>query len=79
MGQNFYSPEELGRMLVEMKRQQRRDVLLRINEILTAMDTASPAADQWKEAGRSIQLVEGNKFAAMAGVPIGAASGEAAR
>lgn len=76
MGQYFYTSEEVDRMLVEMKCHQRRNVLLCIDEILTALDTASPAVDQWKAARRSIQLVEGNKFAAMTGVPIGAAHGE---
>ncbi len=79
MGQNFYSSEELEHMLAEMKVDQRRDVLLCIDEILTALDTASPALDQWKAARRSVQLVEGNKFAVMAGVPNGAAHGEPAR
>ena len=79
MGQNFYSSEELDHVLAEMKIYQRRDVLLCIDEILTALDTASPAVDQWKATRRSIQLVEGNKFATMAGVPIGVAHGEPAR
>lgn len=78
MEQNFYSSEEFDRMLAEMKAHQRRDVLLRIDEILTALDTASPAADQWKAARKSVQLVEGGRFAAMAGVPAGAVHGESA-
>lgn len=78
MDQNFYSSEELDRMLAEMKVHQRRDVLLRIDEILTALDTTSPAADQWKAARRSVQFVEGSRFAAMTGVPTGAAHGESA-
>lgn len=64
MSQNFYSSEELDLMLAEMKAHQRRDVLLCIDEILTALDSASPATSQWKAARRSIQLVEENKFAA---------------
>lgn len=79
MGQHFYSSEELDHMLVEMKFHQRRDVLLCIDEILTALDTTSPVVDQWKAARRSVQLVEGNKFAAMAGVSIGAEQKESAR
>ena len=79
MGQHFYSSEELDHMLVEMKFHQRRDVLLCIDEILTSLDTASPAVDQWKAARRSIQLVEGNKFAAMAGIPVGVEHGESAQ
>ena len=76
MGQNLYSSEEVDRMLAEIKSHQRREVLLRIDEILTALDAASPAVDQWKTARRSIQLIEGNKFAAMAGVPFVPAPGE---
>jgi len=79
MGQDFYTSDELDRMLAEMKVYQRRDVLLCIDEILTALDTTSPAAGQWKAARRTIQLGEGNKFAAMAGVPTGAARAESAR
>ena len=78
MGQDFYTSEELDHMLAEMKVHQRRDMLLRIDEILTALDTTSPAAGQWKAARRTVQLIEGNKFAAMAGVPIVAAHGESA-
>lgn len=78
MGQNLTQPEEIDYILAEMKSHQRRDMLLRIDEILAALDTTSPAADQWKAARRSIQLVEGNKFAAMTGVPTGAAHGELA-
>lgn len=79
MGQNFYSSEELDQMLAEMKVHQRRDVLLCIDEILTALDTTSPAVGQWKAARRTIQLGEGSKFAAMVGVPTGAAHAESAR
>lgn len=79
MGQDFYSSDELDRVLAEMKVYQRRDVLLCIDEILTALDATSPAVGQWKAARRTIQLGEGNKFAAMAGVPAGAARGESAR
>lgn len=79
MGQNFYSSEEFDQMLAEMKVHQRRDVLLCIDEILTALDTTSPAVGQWKAARRTIQLGEGSKFAAMVGVPTGAAHAESAR
>jgi len=72
MGQHFYTSEELDRILAEIKEHQRRDMLLRIDEILAVLDTASPAEEHWKAARRRIQLIEGNKFAAMAGVPIGA-------
>ena len=72
MGQHFYSSEEIDRMLIEMKFNQRRDVLLCIDEILTALDSASPAVGQWKAARRSVQLVEGRKYAAMAGASTGA-------
>ena len=65
-------------MLAEMKVHQRRDVMLLIDEILTTLDTASPAADKWKSARRFVQLIEGNKFAAMAGVPAGLAQRGAA-
>ena len=74
MGQDFYySSEELDHMLAEMKFHQRRDVLLCIDEILTTLDTASPAVSQWKAVRKSIQLIEGKKFAAMTGVPAGKA------
>lgn len=56
MSQDFYSSDELDHMLAEIKNHQRRDVLLRIDEILTALDTASPALDQWKAARKSIVL-----------------------
>ena len=79
MGQSFYSSEELDHMLAEMKFHQRRDVLLLIDEILTALDTASPAVDQWKAARRTIQLGERDKFVAPAGMPAGAAHGESAQ
>lgn len=79
MGQNFYSSEELDHMLIEMKSNQRRDILLCIDEILTALDTTSPVVDQWKAARRSIQLVGGNRFAAMAGAPSGGAHEESVR
>lgn len=76
MGQNFYSPEELDHILMEMKVHQRRDVLLCIDEILTALDATSPAVDQWKAARRSIQLTGGSQFAAMA--PFDASQGKSA-
>lgn len=79
MGQKLILPEEIDHMLAEMKFHQRRDVLLRIDEILTALDTASPAVDQWKAARRSVQLVEGGKCAAMSGVASGSAYGVSAR
>lgn len=79
MGNDFYSTEELDHMLAEMQFHQRRDVLLCIDEILTALDTASPAVGQWKAARKSIQLIEGNKFAAMAGATTGAAQREVAQ
>ena len=79
MDQDFYSSEELDCMLAEMKFHQRRNVLLCIDEILSTLDTASPAVDQWKAARRSIHLVEGKKSAAMVGMPIGAMHGESAR
>lgn len=75
MGHKFPSSEKSNCMLTEMERHQRRDVLLCIDEILTALDTASPTVDQRNAARRFVQLIEGNKFAAMAGVPIGAAHG----
>ena len=75
MNQSFYAPEELEHILTTMKSRQRRDMLLCIDEILTALDMASPAVAQWKDARRSIQLIEGKKYAAMAGVPICAAHG----
>jgi len=78
MGQNFYSSEELDHIVAEMKGGQRRDLLLCIDEILTALDTTSPAVGQWKAARRSIQLADGNKFTALAGVSTGAVNGESA-
>jgi len=63
MNQNFYTPEELNHILVKMKAHHRRDMLLCIDEILTTLDTTSPAGKQWKAARRHIQLIEGNKFA----------------
>ena len=79
MGQNFYSSEEIDHMLVGIESNQRREVLLCIDEILSALDTASPAMDQWRAARRSIQLIEGKKFAAMAGISVGAMHGESAQ
>ena len=70
MNQHFYTSEELNHILAEIKEHQRRDMLLHIDEILTALDTASPAGTHWKAARRHIQLIEGKKFAAMADVPI---------
>ena len=68
MDQNFYTPDELNHILVEMKTYHRRDMLLCIDEILTTLDRASPAGKQWKAARRHIQFIEGNKFASQ---PIG--------
>jgi len=79
MGQSFYSSEEVDLILAGIESNQRREVLLCIDEILSALDTASPAMDQWRAARRSIQLVEGRKFAAMAGIPVGAMHGESAQ
>lgn len=63
MNQDFYTQEELNHILAEMKAHHRRDMLLRIDEILTTLDTTSPAGIQWKVARRHIQLIEGNKLA----------------
>ncbi|MBI5437225.1 MAG: hypothetical protein HY937_08995 [Nitrosomonadales bacterium] len=74
MNQDFYTQEELDHILAEMaemKAHHRRDMLLRIDEILATLDTTSPAGMQWKAARRHIQLIEGNKFANQ---PIGATS-----
>ena len=73
MGQNFYSPEEIDLMLEVIKSHQRKELLLRIDEILATLDTASPAVGQWKNARRVVQMIERGKFAAMAGSPVGAA------
>lgn len=64
MKQNAYVPEELDLVLAEIKEQQRRDLLLHIDEILIALDAESPAGIYWKTARKHIQLIEGNKFAA---------------
>lgn len=72
MSQHFYTSEELDHILAEIKEHQRRDMLLRIDEILTSLDTASPAGLPWKAARRHIQLIEGKKFAAQTGAPTGA-------
>ena len=66
-------------MLAEMKAHQRRDVMLLIDEILITIDSASPAADKWKSARRFVQLIEGKKYAPIAGVPAGATHGEPVR
>ena len=63
MNQSFYMPEELDRILAEMKVHQRRDMLLCIDEILTTLDMASPAGKQGKAAWRHIQFIGRNKFA----------------
>ena len=72
MNPHFYTSEELVHILAEIKEHQHRDLLLRIDEILTALDTASPAGLPWKTARRHIQLIEGKKFAAPEDVFIGA-------
>lgn len=69
MNQNFYTSGELDHILAEMKVHHRRDMQLSIDEILTTLDTASPAGMPWKAARRHIQLIEENKFANQ---PIGA-------
>ena len=71
MNQHFYTSEELDLILAEIKEHQQRDLLLRIDEILTALDAASPAGLPWKAARRHIQLIEGKRFAAKAGDSIG--------
>lgn len=72
MTQPPHTPEELDHILAELNDGQRRNMLLHIDEILNALDTASPAVEQWKTARRHIQLVEENKLAAQAGASIGA-------
>lgn len=67
MSQCFFAPEEFGHALTGMKSHQCRDILLRIDEILSVLDTASPAMRQWKAARRFIQTMGGSKFTAMAG------------
>ena len=64
MNQHFYTSEELDLILAEIKEHQRRDMLLRIDEILAVLDSASPAGAHWKIARRHIQFIEGKKFAA---------------
>lgn len=71
MSQNSCVSEELGLSLEEIKDHQRRGLLLCIDEILTTMDMANPAMGQWEAARSRIQLIEGNKFAALASIPIG--------
>ncbi len=62
MDQPFYSPEEIDHILEAIKSYQRREVLLRIDEILTALDTTSPAVNQWKTARKTVQLIEGKNL-----------------
>lgn len=76
MNPDFYTPEELNHILVEMKAHHHRDMLLCIDEILTTLDMASPAKRQWKAARRHIQFIEGNKFANQ---PIGSIKNEHSR
>ena len=70
MNQHFYTSEELDLILAEIKEHQQRDLLLRIDKILTALDAASPAGLPWKAERRNIQLIEGKKHAAQTGVPV---------
>ena len=79
MNQSFYPSEEFEHTLTGVKSHQCRDILLCIDEILTALDTASPAVEQWKAARKFVQLLEVNKFAAMRRMTNGAANGEQAR
>jgi len=76
MNQNSYTPEEIDHILADIqaaiKEHQRREFLLRMDEILTAMDTASTTGEEWKEARNFIQLMDRNKFAVLAGVQTGA-------
>ena len=70
MNQNAYVPEEPDVAMTEIKEQQRRDLLLHIDEILTTLDAASPAVDQWKAARRHVQLIEGKTHAAQTGAAV---------
>ena len=72
MNQHFYTAEELGRIQEEIKVHQSREMLLCIDEILATLDTTNPAGLPWETARRHIQLIEGNRFATLAGVPVGA-------
>jgi len=69
MNLHFYTSEELDLIRAEIREHQHRETLLRIDEILTVLDTESPAGLPWKKASGHIQLVEGKKFPALAGVP----------
>lgn len=69
MNQHFYTSEELDHILAEIKEHQRKEVLLCVDEILTLLDTTSPARLPWKAAHRHIQFIEGNKFSALTSVP----------
>lgn len=71
MGQHFYTSAELDQIMAEIKEHQRKDMLLRIDEILAVLDTTAPAGDQGKQSAGT--FIEGKKFAAMAGVQAGAA------
>ena len=55
MNQHFYTSEELDLVLAEIKEHQRRDLLLRIDEILSFLDRESSANEHWKTARRFIQ------------------------
>ena len=59
---NLDFSQELDHILAGMKAHHRRDMLLCIDEILTTLDTTSPAGKQWKAARRHIQFIDGNKF-----------------
>ena len=73
MGQHFYTSAELDQIMAEIKEHQRKDMLLRIDEILAVLGTTAPAGEPRKAAGRHIQLIEGKKLSAMAGIQAGAA------
>lgn len=65
MSQHFYTSEELDHILAEIKEHQRKNMLLRIDEILTltVLDTTSPAGGNWKTTRRHAQLIGGKKSA----------------
>jgi len=55
MNQHFYTSEELDHILAEIKIHQPRNILLRIDEILAALNKTSPAEIQRKAAFNSLQ------------------------
>lgn len=71
MNQNFYTSEELDHILTEIKEHQRMDMLLRIDEILTFLDAASPTGKHRKTTPRHIQLIEGKKLVTLTEIPAG--------